>query len=93
MNAYEICIWKSVKHNGKFSHNIERRQLVHTRNEKEAGLKVELEPSKIHDMTKAGGILIEVSQEYIYEVVKIGTVHIEKFYVYSDGRNPIPVKH
>ena len=88
MNAYEIRIRKSVKHNDKFSHNLERKQLIHARNETEATNKVILEKGNTH---KLQNLIITVSDECIYSTTKIGTVEIKPFYVYSDGRTPIPV--
>ncbi len=85
MNAYEFRIWKSVKHNDKFSHNLERTQLIHARNETEATNKITLEKGNTH---KLQNLIITVSDEYIYSTIKIGTVTIKPFYVYSDGRTP-----
>ena len=88
MNAYGIEIWKSVKHNDKFSHNINRFEIIHARNETEAKNKVTLAQGYIQNLP---ALQIEVSGESIYACRKIGTVKIEKFYVYSDGRTPRPV--
>ena len=87
MNAYEISIWRGVKHNGEFSHNIQRTELIHARNEIEARHKVTLAQGYLQNITS---LQIEVSGEFIYSCRKIGTVKIEKFYVYSDGRTPRP---
>ncbi len=88
MNAYEIRIWKSVKHNDKFSHYLERKQLIHARNETQAKNKIALEKGNAHNLDN---LIITVSEEYIYSTTKIGTVVIRPFYVYSDGRTPRPV--
>ena len=86
MNAYEISIWRSVKHNGQFVVNNQRLELVHARNKQEAESKVTLaKPS-----TKTyQSLTIDVSAEVIYSTTKIGTVKIERFYTYSNGRTPI----
>jgi len=89
MNAYGIDIWRSVKHNDKFSHNVNRFEIIHARNEAEAKNKVTLAQGYIQNLP---ALQIEVSNETIYSIKKIGTVKIEKFYVYSDGRTPRPVR-
>ena len=89
MNAYEIDLWRSVKHNGEFVTNLQRRIIVHARNEKEAKTKVTLKESTVN---KLPGLTIEASRESIYRTTLIGTVTIEPFYVYSSSRTSIPVK-
>jgi hypothetical protein len=89
MNAYEIDIWRSVKHNGEFVVNDPRTEVVHARNETEAKSKIKLAEKKTH---QSADLLIDVSAEFIYGCHKIGTVTIEKFYVYSSNRTPTPVK-
>jgi hypothetical protein len=91
MNAYEIDIWRGVKHNGVFSHNDVRVELVHARNEEEAREKITLREGYIHNSFGACDLVIEVSSETIYSCRKIGTVCIKPFYVYSDGRSPVLV--
>ena len=86
MNAYEIVVWRSVKHNNGFSHNDGRVVLVHARNEEEAKKKVVL---RVGCVIRLIDLIIDVSAEFIYSTRKIGTVRIERFYVYSDGRSPV----
>lgn len=92
MNAYEIDIWRGVKHNGKFVVNNSRKVLVHARNENEAKSKVTLALSKTYNYSDVGKgkitLIIEVSQETVYSCIRIGTVKIERFYTYSNGRTP-----
>ena len=89
MNAYGVEIWKGVRHNDKFSHNINRFEIIHARNEVEAKNKITLAQGYIQNIP---ALQIEVSGEFIYSIKKMGTVKIEKFYVYSDGRTPRPVR-
>ena len=88
MNVYEISIWRGVKHNGEFSHNVQRMELIHARNEAEARGKVTLTPSKTYESNSS--LKIEASAETIYSCRKTGTVLVKPFYVYSDGRTPRP---
>jgi len=88
MNAFEVDIWKQVKHNGKFSHTIPRMELIHARNEQEARGKVELAGGELQ---KGYNLEIDVSAEFIYSCRKVGTVRKQLYYEYSDGRNPIRV--
>jgi len=89
MNVYEFDIWRSVKHNGEFSHNVPRTQLVHALNEAKARERIILAQGKAW----ANGLTtIETSSEFIYSTRKTGTVTKQMFYVYSDGRTPRPVK-
>ena len=87
MNVYEVDIWRSVTHNGKFSHNATRQQLVHALNEERARGKVLLAKAKDWE----SGMKIEASEEVIYSIKKTGTVTKQMFYVYSDGRSPRPI--
>ena len=88
MNAYLVDIWTGVKHNNKFSHNVQRVELVHARNENEAKTKVTL----VKGYKKlVGDLALDVSNETIYSVRKIGTVRIKRCYVYSDGRSPVVI--
>lgn len=88
MNAFRISVWKSVTHNGKFSHTIAREELIHARNEAEALCKITLAPAS---KSPVGSTLnIDVSSEVIYSAKKIGTVRKQLFYVYSDGSSPRP---
>jgi predicted metallo-beta-lactamase superfamily hydrolase len=89
MNAYEIDIWRNIKHNGKFFINDGRTVVIHARNQIEAKNKIRLAEAKTN---KLDGLLIEVSAEFIHGVTKVGTVRIEKYYVYSNGRYPISVE-
>ena len=86
MKAFEISIWRGVKHNDVFSHNDVRVGLVHARNEVEAREKVTLCEGRV---THLSGLDIDVSPEVIYSVRDIGVVRIKRFYVYSDGRSPV----
>lgn len=88
MNAFELDIWKQVKHNGKFSHTVTRMRLIHARNEREARGKVKLAEG---ETSLTGTLEIEVSAEFIYSCRKIGTVRKQLYYKYSDGRRPIQV--
>ena len=90
MNVYEIDIWCSVKNDGKFSHNARRTVLVHALNEERARKKITLSPAIKLGM--GGQSTVEASKETIYSVRKTGAVKKQMFYVYSDGRNPRPVK-
>ena len=90
MNAYDINIWTSVTHNGKFSHKVQRKVLVHARNEAEAKSKIMLAPEKHYD---TDNLHIVASAEYIYSCVKFGTVKKELHYTYSDGRHAIPCEY
>ena len=71
MNAYVIEIWRSVKHNDKFSHTINRFEIIHSRNEAEAKNKITLAQGYIQNLP---ALQIEVSSEFIYSAKKIGTV-------------------
>jgi hypothetical protein len=90
MNAYEIDVWRGIKHNGEFVINDSRKVMIHARNQIEAINKVKLAETKTN---KLDGLLIEVSAEFIYRITKIGTVKIEKFYVYSHGKSPTSVEY
>jgi len=96
MNVYEVDIWKSVKHNGIFSHNIQRKLVIHAVNEQKARsktLRTLASSSTQHSVgTVTNGLTIEVSPEYIYGIQKTGTVIKRMYYEYSDGRNPRPVE-
>ena len=83
MNAYEVDVWRGVQHNGKFSHNDSRVELIHARNEEEARKKITLREGHVDGLTS--GLNINVSSESIYSVRKIGTVKIGRFYVYTDS--------
>lgn len=90
MNAYEVNIWASVKHNGIFSHHIERELVIHARNVGEAKNKVYLKKGCIN--TGNDKLNIEVSEEFIESVYLIGEVEIHPHYVYSgNSRSPILV--
>ena len=89
MNAYRISVWKSVTHNGEFSHNLAREELIHARNAAEAEGKIILAPAALHGMH---GLSIGVSSEIIYSTEKIGTVTKQLFYVYSGGSTPRPCR-
>ena len=91
MNVYEIDIWTSVKHNGKFSHTVTRTVMVHALNEDRAKKKITLEPEKIYDV--GSRLVINASAEFIYRLTKTGTVRKKLYYEYSDGRNPRPVSN
>ena len=88
MNAYRISVWRSVRHNGKFSHTVIREELIHARNETEARGKIALAPTR---EWASGTLTIVASSEFIYSARKIGTVRKQLFYVYSDGSSPRPV--
>ena len=90
MNVYEIDIWKSVKHNGVFSHNILRKVVIHSVNEEKARSKALLMLAS-SSTNKLPDLLIEVSPENIYGIQKTGTVIKRMYYEYSDGRAPRPV--
>ena len=89
MNTYEFDIWYQVTHNGKFSHTVIRTHLVHALKEERARKKVTLQKGKTWGEI---GIEIVSGDEFIYRVRKTGTVKKQMYYVYSDGRNPRPVK-
>lgn len=82
MNAYRFDIWASVYHNGKFSHTITRKMVVHAQNKMKAEERLVLKPMAKHD---CGGTSIEVSQEFIYNRQLIGQVTVRPHYHYSDG--------
>ena len=88
MNAFEIELWVGVRHNGKFSHNVIRTELIHARNEQEARGKIMLKGGTTY---VTGTLKIEASTEYLYSCKKIGTVRKQLYYEYSDGRRPIRV--
>ena len=90
MNVYEIDIWRSVKHNSKFSHTVSRVELIHALNEERAKKKITLAEGKTQEV---GTLTLEVSDEIIYTIKKTGTVTKQMYYVYSDGRNPRPVNY
>ena len=83
MNAYKLHIWTSVRHNGKYSHTVQRYKIVHAHNTEEAKGKIKLKEAKTYNASK--DLIIEASTEFIYEAEKIGTVTIQPYYVYSDG--------
>lgn len=89
MNTYEASIWRSVYHSGRFSHTAIREQLIHALNEKLAIKKITLQPIKTWGKEPH---IIEAKEERIYSLRKTGTVVIKPFYVYSDGRRPVPIK-
>jgi hypothetical protein len=88
MNAYEISIWRGIRHNEKFIVNDQRTVIIHARNETEAKSKVKLAEPQHNNLDN---IRIDVSKEFIYTVYKIGTVTIQPFYVYSNDRGSISV--
>lgn len=77
MNGYKIVIWSSTYFGEKWSHNNMREEIVHARNEKEAGGKVTLKKETVHSG-------IKVSAESIYRVELLGMVriHYEKVVTY-----------
>ncbi len=85
MNVYEIDIWRSVKHNGEFSHTVQRKEIIHALNEERAKKRITLAESKTWD---SDGLKTEVSSEFIYRIAKTGTVRKKLYYEYSDGRSP-----
>jgi len=87
MNAYEVRIWRSVKHNGVFVCNNDRLVVIHARNKEQAEKKITLAKA-INNLNDG---LVEVSAEWVYSTELIGTVTIQPFYVYSKGRNNISV--
>ena len=89
MNVYELAIWRSVKHDGVFSHNGTRLEVIHALNEERARKKITLAPEKKYGT--GGQHTIEVSGEFVYSVRRTGTVRKQVFYVYSDGRSPRPI--
>ena len=89
MNIYEADIWRSVYHNDKFSHTVQRKQLIHAMNKQQAEKKITLEPEKLRGEEP---LIIKASPETIYRLEQTGTVTIQPYYVYSDGRSPRPVK-
>ena len=89
MNVYELDIWRTVKHNGSYSHTATRVELIHALNEERAKKKITLAKGKTQEV---GTLTLEVSSETIYTIRKTGTVTKQMYYVYSDGRNPRPVK-
>ena len=89
MNVYEIDIWCCVSHNEKFSHNGKRMELIHALNEERAKKRITLTKEREWEV---GGTRIKVKAEAIYSIRKTGTVTKQLYYVYSDGRNPRPVR-
>ena len=89
MNVYEAHIWRSVYHSGQFSHTATRTQLIHALNEGRAKQKIVLAPEKVMGIEPH---TVKASAEVIYALRKVGTVTIQRFYVYSDGRSPRPVR-
>jgi len=85
MNVYVFDIWRSVKHNGGFSHTVTRREIIHALNEERAKKKITLAEAKTYTF---GETINEVSGEFIYRIEKEGTVIIKPYYVYSSGRTP-----
>ena len=90
MNTYEIDIWRSVYHDGKYSHTATRVELIHALNENRAKAKITLAPEKTYNSGPSHTVM--ASKEVIYSIRKTGTVTIQPYYVYSDGRSPRPVK-
>lgn len=88
MNVYEIDIWRSIKHNGEFSHTATRFELVHALNEERARRKITLAKARIWGKEPT---VVETSDEFIYSIRKSGAVTKQLYYVYSDGRTPRPV--
>ncbi|KKM76441.1 hypothetical protein LCGC14_1380020 [marine sediment metagenome] len=88
MNVYELNIWYQVAHNGKFSHTVQRTEVIHALNEERALGKIVLAGKRSH---VAGTLTIDVTAEFIYESRRTGTVVKKMYYEYSDGRNPRPV--
>ena len=88
MNVYGIDIWRSVKHNGKFSHTVTRFELVHALNEERAKKKITLAKGCTWGKEPT---VVETSDEFIYAIRKSGVVTKQMYYVYSDGRTPRPV--
>lgn len=89
MNVYEIDIRCILKHNSKFVHTPRRVELIHALNEERAKKKITLAKGKIQEV---GTLILEVSSETIYAIRKTGTVTKQMCYVYSDGRNPRPIR-
>ena len=89
MNVYEVDIWRSVNHNGKFSHTVQRFEVIHALNEELAKKKITLDKAKSYGKEP---LIVDVTSEYIYRIKKAGTVTKQMFYVYSSGRNPRPVE-
>ncbi len=89
MNVYEINIWRSVYHGGKFSHTGTRMELIHALNEERAKSRITLAKEKTWE---SGTLLIRASSETFYSVRKTGTVTKQLYYEYSDGRSPRRVK-
>lgn len=89
MNVYEAHIWCRVKHNGEFSHNGQRFELIHALNEERARKQIVLADSKTWG---EGTQRVDIASEFIYSIEKTGTVKKQMYYVYSNGRSPRPCK-
>ena len=87
MNVYEFMIWTAVRHNGNFSHNIERIERIHAMNEERARGKIILKETT---QQMVGTLKLEASREYIYSTRRIGTVVKRMYYEYSDSCGLLP---
>ena len=74
-NGYELHIWRSVYHNGQFSHNLARTEIVHAWTEKQAVAIAQLageELTRVND-----SLVVRASEEYVYCVRYLGRVVYE----------------
>jgi len=81
MKGYKVYIWRTVNHNGEFSHHNEDIQIIHAKNEREARAKIrELKPAEHHELVN--GLVIDTSEEFVYSVEYLGRVRRRTVYDY-----------
>ena len=81
-NGYEVHIWATVLHNGKFSHTATRQKIVHASTEEAVRMAVTIKPGyeqEVHD-----GFILTVGREYIYSVTYLGRPEYVVRYVKDD---------
>ena len=87
--GYDVVLFQSVYHDGKFSHNAQRTvriKLPAAVDPKDYVLKFVAKPDNIY---KAGGLVVSVGHEYIYRLVKLGVARyvVDIEYVPEDGES------
>ncbi len=91
MNGYKIVLFQAVYHNDKFSHNIQREEIVRAKTEKEAVKQIELKPAREYALASVNGLKIKAHKEIIYRVEYLGYLRWKKVaeYIKPKGKRNV----
>jgi len=71
-NGYKLSIWRSIYHNGQFSHNLTRKEVIHAWSEQQARALTQLADE---ELTRVSDLLVvRAGEEYIYCIRCLGRV-------------------